>query len=204
MRITTTDIDVPIEGLAGTEDYVGVNYYSRNYVRGNWRHPLAPEVGNVAPDLPHEERNDLDWPSYPHGFYEMLTKVGKRYAKPVMILENGTADGASDDKQRQRYLVEHVREAWLARRDGVDIRSYIHWSLVDNFEWVEGFDARFGLFAVDYDHDFRRTPRPSAALYGDIAHANGLSEVMLRRYLSGRETAADASDNSARRGEADK
>ncbi len=184
MRLTTTDIDLPIEGLAGTEDYVGVNYYSRNYVRGDWRHPIAPEVGTVAPDLPHEERNDLDWPSYPHGFYEILTKVGKRYAKPVMILENGTADGANDDKQRQRYLVEHVREAWLAQRDGVDIRSYIHWSLFDNFEWVEGFDARFGLIAVDYEHDYRRTPRPSAAIYSDIAHANGLSPALLRRYLT--------------------
>jgi len=192
MRLTTTGIDVPIEGLAGTEDYVGVNYYSRNYVRGDWRHPFAPDVGNIAPDLPHEERNDLGWPSYPRGFYEMLTKVGKRYAKPLMILENGTADGAADDKKRQRYLVAHVREAWLAWRDGVDIRSYVHWSLVDNFEWVEGFDARFGLFAVDYEHDFHRTPRPSAALYGDIAHANGLSAAMLSQYLADPETAANA------------
>lgn len=187
MRLTTTDIDLPIEGLAGTEDYVGINYYSRNYVRGDWRHPLAPDVGNIAPDLPGEEHNDLGWPAYPHGFYEMLTKVGKRYAKPVMILENGTADGAADDKQRQRYLVAHIREAWLARRDGVDIRSYIHWSLMDNFEWNEGFDAKFGLFAVDYDHDFRRIPRPSAALYGEIAHANGLSAAMLRQYLAAPE-----------------
>ncbi|RDI99038.1 glycoside hydrolase family 1 protein [Dyella solisilvae] len=192
MRITTTDIDLPIEDLAGTEDYVGVNYYSRNYVRGDWRHPFAPDVGNVAPDQPGEEHNDLGWPSYPRGFYEMLTKVGKRYSKPVMILENGTADRADDDQARQRYLVAHVREAWLAQRDGVDIRSYIHWSLVDNFEWDEGFDARFGLIAVDYDHDFRRTPRPSAALYGDIAHANGLSTAILSRYMAGPETASVA------------
>ncbi|MBV8159193.1 MAG: glycoside hydrolase family 1 protein [Dyella sp.] len=193
MRLTTTDIDLPIEGLAGTEDYVGVNYYSRNYVRGDWRHPLAPDVGTVAPDLPREERNDLGWPSYPHGFYETLTKVGKRYAKPVMILENGTADSADDDKQRQRYLVAHIREAWLAQRDGVDIRSYIHWSLMDNFEWNEGFDARFGLFAVDYEHDFRRTARPSAALYGEIVHANGLSPTVLKRYLEDTGPAAGAS-----------
>lgn len=189
MRITATGIDRPIEGLAGTEDYVGINYYARNYVHGDWRHPFDPDVGNVAPDLPGEEHNDLGWPSYPHGFYELLTKVGKRYEKPVMILENGTADGADDDKQRQRYLVEHVREAWLARRDGVDIRSYIHWSLMDNFEWNEGFDAKFGLIAVDYDHDFRRTPRPSAALYGEIAHANGLSAAMLKRYSGDHATA---------------
>ncbi len=192
MRLATTDIDLPIADLAGTEDYVGVNYYSRNYVRGDWRHPIDPEVGTVAPDLPGEERNDLGWPSYPHGFYEMLTKVAKRYGKPVMILENGTADGAADDQQRQRYLVAHVREAWLAQRDGVDLRSYVHWSLVDNFEWDEGFDARFGLFAVDYEHDFRRTARPSAALYGEIAHANGLSPGILRRYLTNQGATAGA------------
>ena len=192
MRITATSIDRPIEGLAETEDYVGINYYARNYVHGDWRHPFDPDVGNVAPDLPGEEHNDLGWPSYPHGFYELLTKVGKRYEKPVMILENGTADGADDDKQRQRYLVEHVRETWLARRDGVDIRSYIHWSLMDNFEWNEGFDAKFGLIAVDYDHDFRRTPRPSAALFGEIAHANGLTAAMLKRYSADPETATGA------------
>ena len=116
--------------------------------------------------------------------------MGKRYAKPVMIRENGTADSADDDKLRQRYLVAHIREAWLAQRDGVDIRSYIHWSLMDNFEWNEGFDARFGLFAVDYEHDFRRTARPSAALYGGIVHANGLSPTVLERYLEDTGAAA--------------
>lgn len=198
MQLTTTDIDMPIEGLAGTEDYVGVNYYSRNYVRGDWRHPFAPDVGNVAPDLPNEERNDLGWPSYPRGFYEVLTQMGKRYNKPVMILENGTADGAADDRQRQHSLVAHVREAWLARRDGVDIRSYVHWSLIDNFEWNEGFDAKFGLFAVDYEHGFTRTPRPSAAIYSEIAHANGLSVSLQRRYLPEIEAVAahDVADSS--------
>ena len=97
------------------------------------------------------------------------------------MLEKGTADKAGNDVARHKFLVSHIREVWLAINEGkVDIRSYIHWSLFDNFEWAEGFTARFGLVAVDYENGFKRVPRPSAKLYTDIAKANGLSAEMLR------------------------
>jgi beta-glucosidase/6-phospho-beta-glucosidase/beta-galactosidase len=70
-------------------------------------------------------------------------------------------------------------EQWCTLNEPL-IRSYIHWSLFDNFEWAEGFTARFGLVAVDYENGFKRVPRPSAKLYTDIAKANGLSAEMLR------------------------
>jgi beta-glucosidase len=66
----------------------------------------------------------------------------------------------------------------------VDVRSYFQWSLVDNLEWVDGFDARFGLVAVDYENGFKRTPRPSAKLYSDIVRANALSLEVLKETLS--------------------
>ena len=68
-----------------------------------------------------------------------------------------------------------MREVWLAIHDGgADVRSYIQWSLLDNFEWTDGFGPRLGLIAVDYEHGFKRTPRRSAALYSEIAASNSL------------------------------
>ena len=101
---------------------------------------------------------------------------------PLYVLENGTADSKEDDIDRQRLLVEHLRELYLAQQQGVDVRGYFHWSLIDNFEWAEGFSARFGLTKVDYQTEFRRTPRPSAALYTRIIESNGLDETLLSEY----------------------
>jgi hypothetical protein len=102
---------------------------------------------------------------------------------PIYVLENGTADKADDDVARQKFLVAHVREVWLAiNRGGADVRSYIHWSLFDNFEWAEGFDARFGLMTVDYEHGFGRKARPSAKLYSEIAGTNTLPASLMLRY----------------------
>ncbi len=175
LKLEDTGIDEAVAGLKGSEDYVGINYYSRTYIKSDLLHPGSPEVLLHDPAAPNEPFNDLGWASYPHGFYLILTEAARRYAKPIYVLENGTADGAADDVARQAFLRQHVREAWLAReRGGADVRSYIHWSLIDNFEWADGFEARFGLVAVDYENDFRRTPRPSAKLFSDIAHANAL------------------------------
>jgi beta-glucosidase len=179
MTLTDTDLDEPLAGLAGTQDYVGINYYSRTFIKSDLFHPGAPQVLMHDPDARDEPVNDLGWASYPHGFYLVLTEAAKRYRRPIHVLENGTADAAGNDVARQRFLRQHVREAWLAReRGGADVRSYLHWSLTDNFEWADGFDARFGLVAVDYGNGLRRTPRPSAALYSAIAHANGLPAAL--------------------------
>ena len=179
MKLTDTDLDEPVAGLAGTQDYVGINYYSRTYIRSDLFHPGSPQVLMHDPAATAEPFNDLGWASYPHGFYLVLTEAARRYGRPIHVLENGTADGAGNDVARQRFLRQHVREAWLARtRGGADVRSYLHWSLVDNFEWADGFEARFGLVGIDYEHDFRRMPRPSAALYAAIAHANGLPAAL--------------------------
>jgi beta-glucosidase len=184
LKLTSTDVDRRIDGLKGTQDYVGVNYYQRIYVAGDLLHPDEPKILMHDPNVPGEPLNDLGSQVYPHGFYNILTEAGRRYRKPIYILENGTADHNDNDIARQEFLVEHLREVWLAiNQGGVDVRSYVHWSLFDNFEWVEGFDAHFGLVAVDYEHDFKRTARPSAALYAQIAHANAVPETLLRQYL---------------------
>lgn len=183
LRIANTAIDREIPGLAGSQDFIGINYYMRVYVRGDVFHPDAPQILLHDPQAPAEPRNDLGWTVYPHGLYTTLARAAARYGKPVYILENGTADAADDDRGRQRYLAAHVREMWLAlHQEKVDLRGYFHWSYIDNFEWTEGFDARFGLVAVDYEHDFKRTPRPSAGLYAAIIGAGGWTADLARRY----------------------
>jgi beta-glucosidase len=183
LKLTGTDIDRNIPGLKGTEDYIGINYYNRVYVKSDILHPTQPAILQRDPDAAQEPYNDLGWDTYPHGFYEVLTQAYRRYGKPIYVLENGTADQAGDDVARQKFLISHVREVWLAiNRGGADVRSYIHWSLFDNFEWVEGFDARFGLLAVDYEHGFKRQARPSAKIYSEIASSTSLPASRMRQY----------------------
>jgi len=89
-----------------------------------------------------------------------------RFGKPVLVTENGIAD--ADDDQRPTYIAAHVRQMHRAVADGVDLRGYMHWSLLDNFEWAEGYNQKFGLATR------QRQLRASARSYGAIARANGL------------------------------
>jgi beta-glucosidase len=148
-------------------DWVGVNYYFRILVRWDvlpWRFFGTPEMG------PHQ-KTEYGWEIYPKGLYRVLKRVG-RLGKPVMVTENGIAD--ADDDQRVRYLVGHLRQAHRALREGVDLRGYIHWSLLDNYEWSEGFTKQFGLATVDPTTQ-RRTLRSSANVYAQIARTNTVS-----------------------------
>lgn len=157
-------------------DWVGVNYYTRILI--GW----PPRSSAVAdPHGGSGEISDFGWELYPDGLYAVLKRVG-RLKKPVIITENGISD--ADDDQRPRYVVDHLSVAHRAIRDGVvDLRGYVHWSLMDNFEWAEGYTQRFGLAAVDFDDPAKtRTPRPSARVYGEIARANTLSADTLRRH----------------------
>jgi beta-glucosidase len=139
-----------------TLDWIGVNYYSRTFV--GWPWPTRPP-GSGA-------RTDFDWEIYPEGLYQVLRRVG-RFGKPVVITENGIAD--ADDDQRATYIVDHLREVHRAIQDGVDVRGYMHWTLLDNFEWAEGFEQRFGLATRE------RQLRPSAQVYAQIARSNALA-----------------------------
>ena len=98
----------------------------------------------------------------------ILVSAKRRYSLPVYVLESGTANAAKDDKLRQQLLITHLAELAGAIKDGVDVRGYFHWSLIDNFEWAEGFDARFGLVEVDYRNGFARRKRKSFDTYRDI------------------------------------
>jgi beta-glucosidase len=147
-------------------DWIGVNYYSRTQVGWPW-----PTEGDVAAASYREsgERNDLGWEIYPSGLYDVLMRVS-RFALPVMVTENGIADAS--DRKRADYIVAHLRQAHRAISDGVDLRGYMYWTLLDNFEWAEGYQAHFGLATRE------RELRPSARIYGRIARANAVDPVI--------------------------
>lgn len=143
---------------AGTHDFLGVNYY---FTRKKQVHLFSRSVSDAPWDGPV---SDMNWPIRPEGLTHVLLGM-KRYNKPVYITENGLADAA--DTRRADFIRGHLRAVEEAQQQGVDVRGYLHWSLLDNFEWAEGFDPRFGLIEVDYETMERRV-RPSARVYQAI------------------------------------
>lgn len=129
-------------------DFIGVNYYHTDY----W-----DKFKTNNPDKP---LNDLGWYMEPGGIYNVLIQAHKHYKKPLIITENGLAD--ANDEHRRWWLEETMSAIRRARQDGADLRGYLHWSLLDNFEWAYGWWPKFGLVAVDRAKGMKRTVRPSA------------------------------------------
>ena len=120
-------------------------------------------------------RSAFDWPIVPDGLRELLVGLKDRYGDrlpPVHITENGTSvadevvDGAVDDRARIDFLDGHLRALRRAIDEGVDVRGYLTWTLMDNFEWAEGYHQRFGLVHVDHATQ-KRTPKASYAWFRD-------------------------------------
>lgn len=156
-----------IPGLKRTQDFFGMNYYTRDLVWFKIKGGLG--AGICAKNT--TQANDMGWEIYPQGMYRLLVRVGSRYLRlPVLITENGLAD--KNDSRREKFLKDHLTEVHRAIGKGVKVEAYCHWSLMDNFEWIEGFGPRFGLYEIDYS-TMARIPRPSARTYADIAAKNG-------------------------------
>jgi beta-glucosidase len=173
------------ERIHAALDFLGINYYYRTVVRagGGQRDALSEWVGNgdiekVPRGLPQTE---MGWEIDPEGLYEFLTRVSRDHpGVPLYVTENGAAfadekgpGGEVRDPARIDYLDAHFRAAHRAIGDGVDLRGYFVWSLLDNFEWSFGYSKRFGLIHVDYE-TLERTPKDSARWYAQVTRANGL------------------------------
>ena len=182
LKITNTSFVEEIPGLKDSLDYLGINYYGRYYIKSNIFSPTKFETLFSDPNSKPEIVNDLNWEAYPLGLSYILTKATEKYKLPIYILESGTADAAENDVKRQTSIVTSLAEIWnLNNSKKADVRGYIHWSLIDNFEWAEGFEAKFGLVKVDYKNNFKRTPRPSADLFTKIIE-NGITKEILDQY----------------------
>jgi beta-glucosidase len=165
------------QAAAGPEllDFIGLNYYARDKVAFD-RHRqdemfirFANDPAITPAGMGHAGE------IYPHGLYRALVRVAG-YDLPIYVTEFGLPD--SDDSLRSRFIVEHVAAMGRALAEGVPLRGAYFWSLVDNFEWAEGWSARFGLMALDPQTQ-ERTPRPSARVYRRIAKANGLERSLV-------------------------
>jgi len=150
-------------------DFIGLNYYFHSKIKG-----LKYNQNE------NKELSDLGWELYPKGIYHVLENL-KKYKKPVYITENGLADAG--DEKRARFIKESLFWTHKAINDGVDVRGYFHWSLLDNFEWDKGFWPRFGLVEINYSAKdeavsgggaLERKIRPSAYEYAKICKENKL------------------------------
>jgi beta-glucosidase len=174
----------PIPHAAGTRDYHGINYYTREMVR--FDPTLTTELFGRRFVRVNAIRNDPGLDNsfgeiYPIGMYRVIKKLYActRGNKPIYITENGFSD--ADDSRRPRAILEHLAMIQRAISEGIPVRGYMHWSLVDNFEWNNGWGARFGLIEVDPATQ-QRAPRPSASMFGEICRANAITEAIVGRY----------------------
>ena len=155
-------VRVALDDFAKTHDFVGVNYYSRVHIRFRG---LPGAVGEyLYRDAGARGLTDTGWEIRPEGFDAVLAQAAQA-GLPLLVTENGIA--TRDDRRRQNFLRDHALVLAHRRAAGTRIDGYFHWSLLDNFEWLEGFGPRFGLFDVDYA-TFARRRRPSADLFAAL------------------------------------
>ncbi len=169
-----------VAALAEPIDFLGINYYTRRVTRND---PAGGLLRTARVRQPRSTHTEMDWEVYPDGLRRTLDMVVDRYGRdlPLFITENGAAfydpptapDDALPDPLRVDYLRHHIREVLEAARDGILLRGYFAWSLLDNFEWSHGYSRRFGLVHVDFATQ-RRTLKASARYYAGVIAGAGV------------------------------
>ena len=153
-------------------DFMGINFYTRTIYRAPEEQDPEPFFVEIPPSgVPTTE---MGWEIYPDALVKLLTSLNQRYSlPPLYITENGAAmddklvDGEVNDLDRLEYYQQHLSAVDTAIQQGVDVRGYFAWSLMDNFEWAEGYVKRFGIVYVDYQTQ-QRTPKASALAYAEM------------------------------------
>lgn len=183
----------PVADLKDSADFLGINYYTREICEFSPSAPFLP-LG-IRSALSIMPTNALGWETCPATLLKLLTvdtvpyqKNSKGKERPIYITENGYAsqfasnltigDWSLKDEDRCDYLHSHLLSVYEAIKAGIKVKGYLHWSLLDNFEWAEGLQIRFGLVRIAYPSQ-ERTLRESARLYGKIAESNSLIDYKL-------------------------
>jgi beta-glucosidase len=168
--------DGDLAGASEPLDFLGLNYYRREMAQ----HTPGEFLDFTVTHGPGA-KTDFGWEIYPQGYYEMMTRLAGEYGvKNLYLTEKGAAyndvmadDGEVHDPQRIAFLRGHLRQVARAIADGVPVRGYFLWSLMDNFEWASGFSVRFGIVYSDYP-TLRRIPKDSARWYARVIADNGV------------------------------
>jgi beta-glucosidase len=159
-------------------DFIGINYYTRR-VTERW--PLSLPLRSRGARQPHATHTEMGWEVHAPSLTRILVWVKERYGNmPLYVTENGAAfydppkpiEGRIDDPLRVHYYREHLRAVAEAMRQGVDLRGYFAWSLLDNFEWSLGYSKRFGIVHVDFETQ-ERTIKASGRYYADVIRTRG-------------------------------
>ena len=167
--------------VRNTLDWLGVNYYQRYRIHASLLAKRGtPRVGPRW--LEGAQKGPGEWGEiHPQGMFDMLRSLWNQYRIPLYITENGIPD--ETDENRPGFLISHLHQLWEAIRQGIPVKGYYFWSLIDNFEWTEGYDPRFrfGLIGVDFATQERHI-RPSGHLYTEICKQGGLLLDTVERY----------------------
>jgi beta-galactosidase len=178
-------------------DFVGVNYYTRTKVTGfplglrlgwgplKFRGVPLEELPFIGQFFRPPNPTDMGWEVYPDGMHDALVWASQRYGRPIYVTENGIAEGASPDVRRPKYILDHVEQIQRAIADGADVRGYLHWSLMDNFEWAYGFRPKFGLLTVDRTdptRPFRRTQ--GAEAFSEVIQSRGVTTQLHAKWAA--------------------
>lgn len=179
-------IGARVPEAAGTQDYLGLNFYFSRRVAVDFSQPgmlFARTLPAKPWGVPYDDellewfgKGDID----PESFYltvKWLAEYGP--GKPIYVTENGICD--RNDELRPRVLIQYLTVLHRAIQEGAPVKGYFHWSLIDNFEWIEGYSLRFGLIHNDFTIQ-RRTPKPSAEIYARIARENRIVDELLDKY----------------------
>jgi len=161
--------DERADGILGS-DYIGIDYYQR--IRMRYSENVSVGGALNMEMLPCVDCTDFGWDIYPEGIRSVSNWMFNRYRVPIYILENGIAD--AKDEKRARFTRDHLKAlADAINVDGLPIKGYFHWSLMDNFEWAQGYSMRFGLFSVDYGTK-RREKRKSTEVFEKVCKTGEL------------------------------
>jgi len=150
------EIEVPIKDKL---DFFGINYYTRIHLRFNPFRKMGVELRHI--DMEGSGLTNLGWEVHPRGL-EKVIRYASRLKVPLIVTENGIA--THDTQRKTEYLKRHVDVLEHCLRQGYDVRGYYYWTLIDNYEWLHGLDARFGLYRVDFK-TLKRIPTPAATYY---------------------------------------
>lgn len=155
----------------GTHDFLGINYYFHTRVKEE--EGLIPKIVDVSKK--ERDISDLGWEVYPEGIFDVLSDFANHI--PIYITECGIA--STNDDRRNRFLITYLSEVYRAIKQGVKVKGFFYWSLIDNFELHRGFKPRFGLVEIDYPTQ-KRYLRTSALTYAEIIAANGIPHTLMR------------------------